>query len=443
MSKQITCINFNQDFSCVAIGTNSSYKIFNCDPFGECFEKNDDGGATIIEMLFSTSLIAIVGNGLSSSSSTRRLKIINTKRKSVICELTFPSTILNVKLNRKRLVVVLLDQIFIYDVSCMKLLHTIETSKNLRGLISLSPSDSSILAYPAPASTNILLSPIASDHNDDHALNPGSNNNNSIHNNPTNSNVNGSNNNSNNSNNSGSGSGNSNNGMIILFDALNIQPINIISAHKSPLISFQLNNEGNLLATASIKGTIIRVFNVLQNKKIYEFRRGMAGTLIHSINFNYNSNLLCCSSNNETIHIFKLSNHQNNGEFIKKSSGQIQIQKQKQKQKHSSLSGMFWQHGRNLSKTLMNNYLPPKLSNILEPVRDFAYIKLPNHNSTSSNFNTSGNSTTNTNNHEVALNHNSNYVMIICNDGNFYIYNVPLEKGGECVLVKQYFVLDN
>lgn len=52
------------------------------------------------------------------------------QRGSTICELTFPTTVLAVRLNRMRLVVVLEDQIYIYDISNMRLLHTIETSPN-------------------------------------------------------------------------------------------------------------------------------------------------------------------------------------------------------------------------------------------------------------------------------------------------------------------------
>lgn len=55
------------------------------------------------------------------------------QRKSTICELTFPTTILGVKLNRKRLVVVLEERIYVYDISNMKLLHEIETSANPNG----------------------------------------------------------------------------------------------------------------------------------------------------------------------------------------------------------------------------------------------------------------------------------------------------------------------
>lgn len=55
------------------------------------------------------------------------------QRQSTICELTFPTTVLAVRLNRKRLVVVLEDQIYLYDISVMKLLYTIETSPNPNG----------------------------------------------------------------------------------------------------------------------------------------------------------------------------------------------------------------------------------------------------------------------------------------------------------------------
>ncbi|KAG5459335.1 MAG: hypothetical protein BJ554DRAFT_273, partial [Olpidium bornovanus] len=108
-------------------------------------ENNPDGGIGIVEMLFCTSLVALVGAGEKPAFSPRRLQITNTKvrpvgycrccvpRQSTICELTFPTSILAVKLNRKRLIVVLEEQIYVYDISNMKLLHTIETSSNPHG----------------------------------------------------------------------------------------------------------------------------------------------------------------------------------------------------------------------------------------------------------------------------------------------------------------------
>ena len=69
-------------------------------------------------------LLALTGSGLT------RLPL---QRHTTICELTFPTSILAVKLNRKRLIVVLEEQIYVYDISNMKLLHTLLTSPNPNG----------------------------------------------------------------------------------------------------------------------------------------------------------------------------------------------------------------------------------------------------------------------------------------------------------------------
>lgn len=88
---------------------------------------------SIVEMLFCTSLVALVGSGATPTSSPRTLQIVNTKRQSTICELRFPTAILAVRMNRKRLVVVLEAEIYIYDISTMKLLQTLEPGSNPNG----------------------------------------------------------------------------------------------------------------------------------------------------------------------------------------------------------------------------------------------------------------------------------------------------------------------
>jgi autophagy-related protein 18 len=135
-------VTFNQDYSHLAVGTTRGFRIFTTDPFAKCYETRE-GNIAILEMLFSTSLVALI-------LSPRRLQIKNTKvrhgtsfgqgclpmesqRDSTICELTFPTTVLAVRLNRKRLVIVLEDQIYLYDIQTMKLLYTIETSPNPLG----------------------------------------------------------------------------------------------------------------------------------------------------------------------------------------------------------------------------------------------------------------------------------------------------------------------
>jgi len=70
--------NFNQDFTCISVGTRKGYSITNCDPFGRVYTMND-GARGIVEMLFCTSLIALVGAADQPQSSPRKLQIVNTK----------------------------------------------------------------------------------------------------------------------------------------------------------------------------------------------------------------------------------------------------------------------------------------------------------------------------------------------------------------------------
>ena len=53
------------------IGTSRGFRIYRTDPFEKCFERTD-GNIALLEMLFSTSLVALV-------LSPRRLQIKNTK----------------------------------------------------------------------------------------------------------------------------------------------------------------------------------------------------------------------------------------------------------------------------------------------------------------------------------------------------------------------------
>lgn len=78
-SRDLLSVSFNQDGSCISVGTRKGYSIANVEPFGKVYSKAD-GPCSIVEMLFCTSLVAIVGTADSQpSSSPRKLKIVNTK----------------------------------------------------------------------------------------------------------------------------------------------------------------------------------------------------------------------------------------------------------------------------------------------------------------------------------------------------------------------------
>lgn len=96
-------------------------------------------------------------------------------------------------------------------------------------------------------------------------------------------------------------------GELQIFDAVNLNAKTMISAHESPLAAIAFNPSGTEVATASEKGTVIRVFSSLDGTKLFEFRRGVKRCVsIASLSFSTCSKYLCCSSNTETVHIFDL-----------------------------------------------------------------------------------------------------------------------------------------
>ena len=49
----------------------------------------------------------------------------------------------------------------------------------------------------------------------------------------------------------------------------------MIHAHNNPLAAISFDSTGKLIATASDRGTVIRVFSVDTGNKLFEFRRGV------------------------------------------------------------------------------------------------------------------------------------------------------------------------
>lgn len=55
----------------------------------------------------------------------------------------------------------------------------------------------------------------------------------------------------------------------------------IIPAHENTISSLILNHNGSLVATASEKGTLIRVYDTAHGKLLHEFRRGTDQAMIY------------------------------------------------------------------------------------------------------------------------------------------------------------------
>jgi autophagy-related protein 18 len=245
-------------------------------------------------------------------------------------------------------------------------------------------------------------------------------------------------------------------GDVLIFDAVKLEAINVIEAHRSPLALIALNSEGTLLATASDKGTIIRIFSVPDGHKLYQFRRGSMPSRIYSMSFNTTSTLLCVSSSTETVHIFKLTQQGPSSDGSSSYAPSARDQASPPAYGHSpdedeaggdagsdssrkhngTLMGMLRRTSQNVGGAVaarVGGYLPKGVSEMWEPARDFAWIKLPR-----SSQGPAGSPGAGPTRSVVAMSSNTPHVMVVTSDGNFYVFNIDLSKGGEGTLTKQY-----
>uniref|UniRef100_T1IJY9 Uncharacterized protein n=1 Tax=Strigamia maritima TaxID=126957 RepID=T1IJY9_STRMM len=187
-------------------------------------------------------------------------------------------------------------------------------------------------------------------------------------------------------------------GKVDIFDAVQLKFHVRISAHESTLAALAFNASGTRIATASEKGTIIRVFNVKDGSKVIECLRGTKRFVnIHSLNFSADSQLLAACSNTETVHIFKLVRSQ----------------------------GYFEYFGQKLEEY---GYFD-QLSKYFNLIRAFATIHLPSERGKQNTC-------------SIALFKNIPHILVASKD-DLFIYNINLIKGGECSLLYQHRLTSN
>ncbi|KAJ4306714.1 autophagy protein [Collariella sp. IMI 366227] len=423
-------VTFNQDHSCLAVGTSKGFRIFHTDPFSKIFT-SPDGNVSIVEMLFSTSLVALV-------LSPRHLVIQNTKRSSVICELTFPTAVLAVRLNRKRMAVVLEEEIYLYDIANMSLLATIATSANPNAIFSLSPShEPCYIAYPLPKPRE-----------DQGERRP-------AHAPPLSTFV------------------PPTSGEVIIFDAVTQKAVNVIEAHRSPLCCVALNSDGTRLATASETGTIVRVFSVPGGQKLFQFRRGTypLDNIQHVVQPELEF-VVCLvhlgdaeseaatpprtnrwsRARSNSIEYSPGSNADSSprggtegSDYLSAQQGSSQNESASGSSTARRQSGTFGSMLRRSSQLVgrsvagaVGSYLPQSVTEMWEPQRDFASIKIPRANgSRGSSAGALISGSAGPLRSVVAMCSTSPQVMVVTSDGTFYVYQIDLVRGGEGSLVKK------
>lgn len=186
------------------------------------------------------------------------------------------------------------------------------------------------------------------------------------------------------------------------------------------------------------------------------------------MSFNSTSTLLCVSSATDTVHVFKLgtSPQQRNGDqssisstspsqrdrsvspggsdsqadLTRSTSNASDSLSSKTRQHNGTLLGMIRRTSQNVGSnfaTRVGNYLPTAVSEMWEPARDFAWLKIPKAPPSVQGGVLGSSSPLRS---VVAMSSNSPQIMIVTNEGQFYVFGIDLEKGGEGTLMKVYDV---
>lgn len=253
--EEILCLSFNQDASCLAVGRPRGFDIFSTESTA-LLHREDCGVVKLVEMLFRTSLVALVGDNL-----RRQLTMWNTKARAGICSLQFPSEISSVKMNHRRAVVLLRQKVHIFDLKTMKVLHVIDRSDQAPGL------DPGLCSLCCDPERGLLAAPLVAG--------------------------------------SQGASLEARAGLVGVVDTYTLQPLGAVLAHRTPVRAMRLNPTGQLLATASARGTVLRLWAVPSFTMLCSFRRGANECCIHGLAFATDSLHLMAAAANGTVHIFR------------------------------------------------------------------------------------------------------------------------------------------
>ena len=266
-------ITFNQDMSCFTCAMDNGLKLYNAEPLAEKCRLDVDtiGSVSLIAMYNRSNLLAIVSGGKNPMFPSNVVKIWDDKLKKFVAKYTFGTNVVNIKLCRNKIIVVLKNCLHVFTFpNNSKLLIQIDTKANPLGLCEVShASDRQMLVTLGHKCGNLQLTDLSK---------------------------------------------------LTEKDSSNLSTI---TAHKTNIVCLAMNHQGTLVATASEKGTLIRLFDTQTRVKIMELRRGTDHAVLHSISISKDSSYLCAASDKGTVHIFAIKDSSLNRRSAFAKAGQV------------------------------------------------------------------------------------------------------------------------
>jgi WD repeat-containing protein 45 len=286
MITEVHSVAFNQDAGCFVCATNKGFRVYNTDPFKETFCRNFGRAAAAeaaagapptptpstttttgtslasVEMLFRCNILALVGGGggggggggrAGASSSAdpafppNKVVIWDDHQARAAGELSFRGPVRAVRLRRDAVVVALEHRVLAYSFGDLSLTHSAETLSNPKGLVAVSSQPGAfVLACPGLHSGQVRV------------------------------------------------------------EHVDRRQTRFVAAHTGALAALALSRDGKRLATASDKGTLVRVWDTGTGELLQELRRGSDPAAVGSLAISGGCEWLAAASDKGTVHVWAL-----------------------------------------------------------------------------------------------------------------------------------------
>jgi len=263
-------MRFNGDQSCMICALDDGVRIYNLEPLREKLhlDTHQLGSISKVEMLQRTNLVAVVGGGSRPMYADNVVMVYDDRLNKCVLEFTMPTPVLAIRIKRDVLIAVCRTQIHVFSFpNRSKKLYTITTRENPRGLCEVTPMRTShgddgcggdFMVFPGYKTGSLQI-------------------------------VN----------------------MATTEQRVSSAPVTI-NAHQNELCCLAINQQGSMIASASVKGTLIRIWDSTRRVMLVELRRGSDQATLYCLNFSLGDEWLCCSSDKGTVHVFALQDYRLN-----------------------------------------------------------------------------------------------------------------------------------
>ncbi|XP_039747621.1 WD repeat domain phosphoinositide-interacting protein 4-like isoform X1 [Pararge aegeria] len=249
-SSGITNLGFNQDQGCFTCCLTSGLRVYNVDPLVEKahYSKEELGEVTLCEMVFRSNWLLVVRARRPSS-----LMLLDDQHRAFRAEVMFKSPIRALRARKDKVAVVLASSIQVLSLPSLARVALLRTPASARPLcaIATDPNALQLLAAPAHRKGSLQLLDVSR----------------------------------------------------AVKGAASSSPA-VVGCHQTDLVCISLSANGAKLATASERGTIIRLWDTTTKHMLHELRRGSDYADVYCINFNWSGSLVCCVSDKGTLHVW-------------------------------------------------------------------------------------------------------------------------------------------